>query len=118
MEIATATAPLSIPIAPNTKLEEILRIFDAQKKNFQNVKNTSVSERLKKMIDESGLFISDSESTTDTITLVNAGRKITDHVMEDMQKQLNYTPNEILENMNNKDYQESVRKIKEIREDY
>ena len=77
-----------------------------------------VSERLKKMIDESGLFISDSESTTDTITLVNAGRKITDHVMEDMQKQLNYTPNEILENMNNKDYRESVRKIKEIREDY
>ena len=49
METATATAAPVVPIAPNTKLEEILRIFDAQKKNFQNVKNTTVAERLKKI---------------------------------------------------------------------
>lgn len=47
---ATATANAThIPIAPNTKLEEILRIYDAQKKNFQNVKNTTVAQRLKKI---------------------------------------------------------------------
>ncbi len=39
----------SIPIAPNTKLEEILRIYDSQKKNFQKVKDTSVADRLKKI---------------------------------------------------------------------
>jgi aldehyde dehydrogenase (NAD+) len=49
METATATAAPTVPIAPNTKLEEILRIYDAQKKNFQNVKNTSVADRLKKI---------------------------------------------------------------------
>src|SRR4051812_36838158 len=49
METVTVSAPVNIPIAPNTKLEEILRIFDSQKKNFQNVKNTSVAERLKKI---------------------------------------------------------------------
>ena len=37
---ATATArPQTVPISPNTKLEEILRIFDAQQKNKQHVKN-------------------------------------------------------------------------------
>ena len=49
METATLSDPVNIPIAPNTKLEEILRIFDAQKKNFQNVKSTSVADRLKKI---------------------------------------------------------------------
>src|SRR5689334_18596084 len=49
METATATAPVHIPIAPNTKLEEILRLFEAQKKNFQNIKDTSVGDRLKKI---------------------------------------------------------------------
>ena len=49
METATATPVKEIPIAPNTQLEEVLRIFDAQKKNAQNVKNTTVAERLKKI---------------------------------------------------------------------
>ena len=49
METITAPASVEVPIAPNTKLEEILRIYDAQKKNLQNLKNTSVSDRLKKI---------------------------------------------------------------------
>ncbi|HEX5185984.1 MAG TPA: hypothetical protein VFV86_03760 [Nitrososphaeraceae archaeon] len=76
-----------------------------------------VSERLKKMVDESGLFISENRSTTDTTTQMNGPRKITDLVMEDMQKQLNCTPEDIFERVNNSDYQESLKKIKEITED-
>lgn len=54
METATAISVKNIPISPNTKLEEILRIFDAQQRNRQNVKNTTAKERktkLKKLID-------------------------------------------------------------------
>jgi aldehyde dehydrogenase (NAD+) len=51
---ATLTAPVkNIPISPNTKLEEILRIYDAQQKNRQTVKNTTTKERkakLKKLV--------------------------------------------------------------------
>lgn len=46
---ATATKTVAVNIAPNTKLEEILRIFDAQKKNLQNLKDTTLSQRLKKV---------------------------------------------------------------------
>ncbi|MDQ3084646.1 MAG: hypothetical protein M3Q77_07525 [Thermoproteota archaeon] len=76
-----------------------------------------VSERLKKMIKESGLYKTGNQSTTDPITLLNDDRKIIDSVMEDMQKQLNYTPKDIFDSLHNEDYQESIRKIKEIRED-
>ncbi|MBL7778514.1 MAG: aldehyde dehydrogenase family protein [Chitinophagales bacterium] len=44
-----ATATTNIPISENTKLEEILRVYNAQQKNLQTVKNTSISERLKKI---------------------------------------------------------------------
>lgn len=53
METATATAVKNIPISPNTKLEEIFRIYDAQFKNRQNLKNSTAKQRkekLKKMI--------------------------------------------------------------------
>ncbi len=36
-------------ISPNTKLEEILRIFDAQQKNKQKVKNAGAKERKAKL---------------------------------------------------------------------
>ncbi len=51
METATvaAAAPKNIPISPNTKLEEILRIYDAQFKNRQNLKNTTAKERKAKL---------------------------------------------------------------------
>jgi aldehyde dehydrogenase (NAD+) len=52
---ATLTAPSkSIPISPNTKLEEIFRIFATQQKNKQHVKDSTAKERkakLKKLID-------------------------------------------------------------------
>lgn len=53
METATAPAVKNIPISPNTKLGEIFRIYDAQKKNAQNVKNSTAKERkakLKKLV--------------------------------------------------------------------
>jgi len=49
METVTATVPTNIPITPNTKLEEILRVYQAQEKNLQNLKNTSIADRLKKI---------------------------------------------------------------------
>jgi aldehyde dehydrogenase (NAD+) len=54
MEATVATKAKPILISPNTKLEEIFRIYDAQQKNRHNVKNTTAKERkakLKKMID-------------------------------------------------------------------
>ena len=51
---ATINSVKNIPISPNTKLEEIIRIFNAQQKNRQAVKNTTSTERkakLKKLID-------------------------------------------------------------------
>ena len=47
----------------------------------------------------------------------NEDEKISDSVMESMQKQLTMSPKDILESINNKDHQESIRKIKEIMED-
>jgi aldehyde dehydrogenase (NAD+) len=53
---ATATQPLikTVPISPNTKLEEIVRIFNLQQRNKQTAKNATASERkakLQKLID-------------------------------------------------------------------
>jgi hypothetical protein len=50
----TATAAKPVPISPNTKLEEIVRIFNLQQKNKQAAKNATASERkakIKKLID-------------------------------------------------------------------
>lgn len=44
-------------------------------------------------------------------------RNVDDDIMDEMQKQLNCTPKDILESINNKDYQESIKRLKEIRED-
>lgn len=40
---------MHIPITPNTKLEELLRIYEAQQKNLLKLKNTTIDERLKKI---------------------------------------------------------------------
>ncbi len=45
----TTTAPKQIPISPNTKFEEILKVFDAQFKNKWNVRNTTATDRKKKL---------------------------------------------------------------------
>lgn len=51
MEAATLSAPVAkqIPISPNVQLTEILRIYDLQRKNAQNVKNTTAKERKAKL---------------------------------------------------------------------
>ena len=49
METATATAAPEIQITPNTKLEEIFRVYDAQQKNLLKLKNSSIDDRLKKI---------------------------------------------------------------------
>lgn len=101
---------------PN-KTSEVKNIETKENSYDKEIIEQKVSERLQKMVDESGLYVCEKRSTTDATTQVNGSSKITDHVMEDMQKQLNCTPEGILERINNSDYQESVRKIKEITQD-
>jgi aldehyde dehydrogenase (NAD+) len=51
---ATQSASRTIPISPNTKLEEVIRIFNLQQRNKQKAKNSPAPERkakLKKLID-------------------------------------------------------------------
>jgi len=70
---ATATRVKNIPISPNTKLEEIFRIFGAQQKNRQAVKDSTAKERkekLKKLMD----------------TVVEYRTKIQDAVFADLHK--------------------------------
>ncbi len=77
-----------------------------------------VSERLRKMIDESALFSSEQKRKMDIISQTTDGdMKIDDHIMVEMRKQLNCNLKDVLESINNKDYQESIKKLKEIRED-
>jgi len=75
-----------------------------------------VSERLKKMMYESALFKSKEQNTTASNTFIS-GDEISDKVSEEMQKQLNCNLKDVLESINNKDYQDSIRRLKEIRED-
>ncbi len=76
-----------------------------------------VSERLRKMVNESALFDSEQKRKMGTDTQMTGENKITDHVMDDMRKQLNPTSKDMLESIHNKDYQDSIRKIKEIMDD-
>ena len=51
---ATQSVTKTIPISPNTKLEDIIRIFNLQQRNKQKAKNATTSERkakLQKLID-------------------------------------------------------------------
>jgi aldehyde dehydrogenase (NAD+) len=51
---ATQTQVKSVPISPNTKLEDIIRIFNLQQRNRQNAKSATASERkakIQKLID-------------------------------------------------------------------
>ncbi|MDR4492426.1 MAG: hypothetical protein R2685_16275 [Candidatus Nitrosocosmicus sp.] len=70
-----------------------------------------------KMVDELALFTSEQKRKMGFIVSHSGDEKITDPVMESMEKQLNMSPNDILDSINNKGYQESIRKIKEIMED-
>ncbi len=46
---ATQIVTKTIPISPNTKLEEIIRIFNLQQRNRQKAKNATASERKAKL---------------------------------------------------------------------
>ena len=46
---ATQSAAKTVPISPNTKLEEIIRIFNLQQRNKQKAKNATASERKAKL---------------------------------------------------------------------
>lgn len=51
---ATQTVTKTIPISPNTKLEDIIRIFNLQQRNKQQAKNATAAQRkakIKKLID-------------------------------------------------------------------
>jgi hypothetical protein len=75
-----------------------------------------VSERLKKMMYESALFKSKEQNTTVSNTFIS-DNEITDDVSNEVQKQLNCNLKDVLESINNKDYQDSIRMLKEIREE-
>lgn len=87
------------------------------KKDEKEVIEQKVSERFRQMVDESALFTPDQKRKMGINESTEGEEKITDHVMDDMQKQLTCTPKDILESINNKQYQESIKKIKEIMED-
>ena len=67
------------------------------------------------MVDESALFTLEQKRKMAIIEQTEED-KITDPVMESMRNQLTMTPKDILESIDNKDYQESIRKIREIEE--
>ena len=73
-----------------------------------------VSERLRKMVDESALFTLEQKRKMGITASTNEDHKMTDPVMESMEKQLTMTPKDILESIHNKEYLETIRKIKEI----
>jgi hypothetical protein len=80
--------------------------------------NKKFQPHLREMIDESALFSLEQKRKMGIISPITDGdRSIDGHIMEKMQEQLNSTPEGIFDSLNNKDYQESIRKIKEIRED-
>jgi hypothetical protein len=85
-------------------------------KSEKEIIEQKVSERLRKMVDESALFTSEEKCKMGIIASPNEDEKITDPVMKSMEKQLNMSPKDIIESINNKDYQESIRKLKEIME--
>lgn len=65
MEAVATVQPKAVPISPNTKLEEIFRLFDAQQKNKQNVKNSTAKERkakLRKLMDATNKYRSKIEA--------------------------------------------------------
>jgi DNA-binding Xre family transcriptional regulator len=76
-----------------------------------------VSEPLRKMIDELALFNSEQKRKIGVISSsTGKDKNIDDEIMVEMQKQLNCNPKDVLESIHNRDYQESIKKLKEIRE--
>jgi aldehyde dehydrogenase (NAD+) len=62
METAVQNRNVSIPTSPNTEAAEIQRIFDLQQANRQNVKNTTASQRKRKLKDLKNLIFENREA--------------------------------------------------------
>jgi hypothetical protein len=84
--------------------------------NNKEIIERKVSERFRKMVNDSALFTLEQKRKMGIVESTNNDEKVIDPVMDGMRKQLTMTPEDILESINNKDYQESIRKLKEIRE--
>lgn len=118
-----------LPFISNlTKYYDLGFMEDKETKDLQDVKvsvdyeihnkeiiEQKVSERLNNLINESGLYNLEDKNILDTQSSVHPDKKMTDEVMNDMQAQLNN--DHINKLLDSKDYQESVRKIREILED-
>jgi len=96
------------------------QVIVEDKKVEKEIIEQKVSERLRKMVDESALFTPEQKRNmgiiSPSLSSTDGGKNIDDEIMVDIQKQLNPTPKDILESINNKDYQETIRRLKEIRE--
>lgn len=104
-------------INANSRSQQTSSQKTIDEKSEKEIIEQKVSERLRKMVDESALFTSEQKRKMGIIPSTNEEEKFTDPVMKSMQKQLTMTPKDILESINSKEYQQSIRKIKEIRED-
>lgn len=63
------------------------------------------------MVNESALLTTEQKHEFGIITSTNEEEKTLEPVMESMRKQLTSSAKDILENSNNTDYQETIRKI-------
>lgn len=86
-------------------------------KSDQEVIEQKVSERIRKMVDESALLTLEQKHKMGIIASTKEEERVVDPVMENMEKQLTMTPKDIMESINNKEYQHTIRKLKEIMED-
>ena len=72
---------------------------------------------LKKLKDESGLYLEEEKSITDAIRPINSNKKKTDIVMDEMKSQIEGGKEFLDKLLNSKDYHESINRVKEIKED-
>jgi len=86
-------------------------------KSEKEIIEQKVSDRLRQMINDSALFTTEQKRKLGITASTNEEEKIIDTVMESMRNQLTMKPSDILESINNKEYQETIRKLKEIREE-
>lgn len=104
-------------ISSNSRSQQTGYHKTIEDENNEKIIDQKVSERLRKMVDESALFTLEQKGKMGITASIDKEEKITDPVMESMKKQLTMTPKDIFESISNTDYQETIRKIKEIMED-
>lgn len=90
---------------------------DKDSKDDKELIEQMVSERLRKMIEQSALFNSEQKNKMGITSSPDGDTSIDDPVMLEMQKQLNPNSKDVHNSFHRKDFQDSVKKLKEIRED-